>query len=100
MKDFSYITHSSPAYIENLYRDYIQNPESVDPDFRKFFEGFDFAVTNSNGNGHAAVSQPTEKVVDSGQMVGEFAVYQLILAYRKEGHLLAKTNPIRERKDR
>jgi 2-oxoglutarate dehydrogenase E1 component len=43
MKDFSYITHSHPSYIENLYKDYIQNPENVDPEFRKFFEGFDFA---------------------------------------------------------
>ena len=43
MKDFSYITHSHPAYIENLYQDFIKNPDSVDPDFRKFFEGFDFA---------------------------------------------------------
>ncbi len=30
----------------------------------------------------------------------EFAVYQLILDYRNKGHLVAKTNPIRERKDR
>ena len=30
----------------------------------------------------------------------EFAVYRLIQAYRRKGHLIAKTNPIRERKDR
>ena len=30
----------------------------------------------------------------------EFAVFRLIRAYRKKGHLVAKTNPIRERKDR
>jgi 2-oxoglutarate dehydrogenase E1 component len=61
MKDFSYITHSSPAYIESLYNDYVQNPESVDPDYRKFFEGFDFAVSHANGNGHAAAAPVTEK---------------------------------------
>src|SRR5260221_2098492 len=44
MKDFSYITNSSPAFIENLYRDFINNPESVDPELKKFFEGFDFAI--------------------------------------------------------
>src|SRR5690606_26762057 len=30
----------------------------------------------------------------------EFGVYQLIQAYRRRGHLLSKTDPIRERKDR
>jgi 2-oxoglutarate dehydrogenase complex dehydrogenase (E1) component-like enzyme len=30
----------------------------------------------------------------------EIRVYRLILGYRNKGHLLAKTNPIRTRKDR
>jgi 2-oxoglutarate dehydrogenase E1 component len=98
MKDFSFITNSHPAYIENLYSDFVKNPDSVDTDLRKFFEGFDFAVSNVNGktNGSAVSSFP----VQSLQLDKEFAVYQLILAYRKKGHLIAKTNPIRERKDR
>ena len=99
MKDFSFITSSHPAYIENLYKDFVKNPESVDTDLRKFFEGFDFAVSNTNGkvNGtQVAAAIPVESV----QLDKEFAVYQLILAYRKKGHLIAKTNPIRERKDR
>ncbi len=40
MKDFSYITSSHPAYIENSYTDFVKDPESVDVDLRKFFEGF------------------------------------------------------------
>jgi 2-oxoglutarate dehydrogenase E1 component len=99
MKDFQYITSSHPAYIENLYNDFVQNPESVDVDMRRFFEGFDFAVTNNaaapivNGKNGAAVATTTN-------LDKEFGVYQLILAYRRKGHLIAKTNPIRERKDR
>src|SRR4030095_14695019 len=46
MKDFSYITGSDPAFIENLYKDFTKDPNSVDPEFKKFFEGFDFAVSN------------------------------------------------------
>ena len=42
MKDFQYITNSSPAYIEGLYQDFVKNPSSVDPEYQKFFEGFDF----------------------------------------------------------
>src|SRR4051794_5816940 len=103
MKDFSYITNSHPAYIENLYYDFVANPESVDPEMRKFFEGFDFAVattpaatTSAASNGHAV----NGKQVDGQTLQKEFSVFQLIRAYRKKGHLIAKTNPIRERKDR
>lgn len=97
MKDFSYITNSHPAYIENLYNDFIANPASVDPEMRKFFEGFDFAVAQAPAtNGHAADG----KAVDVQSLQKELSVYQLIQAYRKKGHLIAKTNPIRERKDR
>jgi len=101
MKDFQYITNSHPGYIENLYNDFLKDPEAVDPDIRKFFEGYDFAASslsaakpavNGQANGQAAVSVL--------QLDKEFAVYQLIQAYRKKGHLVAKTNPIRERKDR
>jgi 2-oxoglutarate dehydrogenase E1 component len=101
MKDFSYITQSHPAYIEGLYNDFVQNPESVDPEFRKFFEGFDFALSSGiNGHSGPAAEITTAKPVDGNQLSKEFAVYNLILAYRKKGHLVAKTNPIRERKDR
>jgi 2-oxoglutarate dehydrogenase E1 component len=101
MKDFSYITSSHPAYIENLYTDFKNNPESVDVDLRKFFEGFDFAVSSQNGNGNGKPAVVSEiSPVSVTNLDKEFAVYQLILAYRKKGHLISKTNPIRERKDR
>jgi 2-oxoglutarate dehydrogenase E1 component len=100
MKDFSYITNQHPEYIENLYKDFVKEPESIDADLRKFFEGFDFAYSfNGSGqNGTATAAKPPE--VSIGNLSKEFAVFQLIEAYRKKGHLLAKTNPIRERKDR
>jgi 2-oxoglutarate dehydrogenase E1 component len=96
MKDFSYITNSSPSYIESLYNQFAENPESVDQDLRKFFEGFDFAVKNLDGKPSAAVTTTAEPA----NLMKEFAVYQLIEAYRNKGHLIAKTNPIRVRKDR
>ncbi len=99
MKDFSYITHSHPAYIESLYNDFIQNPESVDPEYRKFFEGFDFAISN-NQNGQTVTTSKDQKDIDTSKLSKEFSVYNLIQSYRKKAHLVAKTNPIRERKDR
>lgn len=95
MKDFSFVTQSHPAYIESLYQDFRKDPASVDPEWVKFFEGFDFAISFANGK-QSAAGLP----VSNEQLSKELAVFQLILAYRKKGHLLAKTNPIRERKDR
>ncbi|RBL92539.1 2-oxoglutarate dehydrogenase E1 component [Chitinophaga flava] len=102
MKDFSFVTNSHPAYIESLYQDFLKDPNSVDPDWVKFFEGFDFAVSTANGK---AVSAATAAgggslPVSGDQLAKELGVYRLIQAYRKKGHLIAKTNPIRERKDR
>ncbi|HEY4151509.1 MAG TPA: 2-oxoglutarate dehydrogenase E1 component [Chitinophagaceae bacterium] len=107
MKDFSYITSSHPQFIEGLYQDFVKDPNSVDPELRKFFEGFDFAV-GAGGNGStiatiakngAAATNGTAVATDIDWM-REVKAYRLILGYRNKGHLLAKTNPIRPRKDR
>ncbi len=133
MKDLSFITNSHPSYIEGLYQDFVKNPDAVDPEFRRFFEGFDFAVTqgrsgsqpasptassNGSANGSAngtyaaagtAVSSPgtgaataprAMTTADGMDWKKELGAYRLILGYRNKGHLLAKTNPIRPRKDR
>lgn len=99
MKDFQYITNSTPNHIESLYQDFVNNPESVDIDLRKFFEGFDFAVANMP---QAAVNGKSTAIESVGNINWdkEFAVFQLIQAYRKKAHLVAKTNPIRERRNR
>ncbi len=98
MKDFQYITNAHPSYIENLYKDFLQNPDSVDSDMRKFFEGFDFAISTLQSPG--AVAPSAGPTVSGSQLAKEFSVYRLIQAYRKNGHLVAKTNPIRERRNR
>ena len=108
MKDFSYITNSHPAFIESLYNDFLKDPNSVDPEMKKFFEGFDFAVANgnthaatTNGTSVAAVSPPSGEPEGAAlDWMNEIRVYRLILGYRNKGHLIASTNPIRKRKDR
>ncbi len=108
MKDFSYITNSHPSFIEGLYQDFTKDPNSVDPELRKVFEGFDFAISNgkpsANGssNGQAA-AKPAETGAKSTEGIDwkkELGAYRLILGYRNKGHLEAKTNPIRPRKNR
>jgi len=104
MKDLQFITNSSPSFIESLYQDFVKDPQSVDPEFKKFFEGFDFAVSQGkNGNGQAtapATKEPQFKTADGVDWKKELGAYRLILGYRNKGHLIAKTNPIRPRKDR
>jgi 2-oxoglutarate dehydrogenase E1 component len=101
MKDFSYITNSHPAFIEETYKAFVQDPSSVDPDLKKFFEGFDFAVSNGHaGTGPASETTSTVANASGVDWQKEINVYRLILGYRNRGHLLAKTNPIRPRKDR
>ena len=106
MKDFSYITNSHPAFIEETYKAFVQDPSSVDPDLKKFFEGFDFAVSNGHAGTGAAESAATSAAAASTTSSSgidwqkEINVYRLILGYRNRGHLLALTNPIRPRKDR
>jgi 2-oxoglutarate dehydrogenase E1 component len=101
MKDFSYITSSHPSFIENLYQQFLNNPQSVDPELKKFFEGFDFAVSSVNGKtGEAAPVAQAPAATGDIDLGKEFGVFQLIQAYRKKGHLVARTNPIRPRKDR
>ena len=106
MKDFSYITNSSPAYIESLYREFLNNPGGVDPEMKKFFEGFDFAISHAPINGKpTGVIEAKSPDVKPGDILSidwmrEVMAYRLILGYRNKAHLIANTNPIRKRKDR
>jgi len=99
MKDFSYITSAHPSYIEQLYRDFSKDPASVDPDLKKFFEGFDYALGSGQASAAAVTSPGAEASTGSG-WAKELGAYRMILGYRNKGHLLARTNPIRPRKDR
>lgn len=96
MNSYSYISNAHPSYIDALYRDYQANAESVDGQWRSFFEGFEFATNHTNH--HSAAGTTTQ--VDAAQLANELKVYNLIQGYRQKGHLLAKTNPVRPRQNR
>ena len=105
MKDFQFITSQHPQYIESLYQDFVNDPASVDPELRKFFEGFDFAVSSQAANGKsvatpAVPSSAKETSITGIDWMREISIYRMILGYRNKGHLIAHTNPIRKRKDR
>lgn len=99
MKDFSYITSAHPSYVEQQYRLFRADANAVDPDLRRFFEGFDFAVTHAPG-AFDADKLPVKDLSADTNWRKELGAYRLILGYRNKGHLIALTNPIRPRKDR
>jgi len=103
MDRFSFLNAAHTAFFADLYEQYTQNPDSVEPSWRSFFQGFDFGQANygseeigqqvanvASGNGsNGQVSEKTQK---------EFNVLRLIEGYRTRGHLFTKTNPVRDRR--
>ena len=99
MDRFSFLNAANTAYFAELYDKYLQHPDSVEPSWRAFFQGFDFgleelgiepdATVVTGGNTNAAVPENLQK---------EFQVVKLIDGYRTRGHLFTKTNPVRERR--
>lgn len=112
MDAYSYIANAHGEYIDQLYQSYKNDPESVDFGWRKFFEGFDFSkqypeggLPQADGEGVLTTSAGTNqageiRAVDKVSADKETQVRNLIHAYRSRGHLVARTNPVRERKDR
>lgn len=85
MDNFSFVGNSEIEAIDDLYRRYQTNPESLDDSWRTFFKGFELART-------------TYGEQSSGVLDKEFNVINLIEDYRKRGHLFTKTNPVRTRR--
>src|SRR5690554_4736210 len=100
MDKFSYIANAHTSYIDELYKQYKENPESVDYSWQKFFEGFDFSQGKYGENGKSKDYAPTAGGISSDNAAKEVRVSQLIHAYRSRAHLKSKTNPVRERRDR
>ncbi|GAA4092249.1 2-oxoglutarate dehydrogenase E1 component [Mucilaginibacter panaciglaebae] len=89
MDSLNYINSNNAAFIDSLYETYKQDPSSVDFGWQKFFEGFDF------GRGSQAQTVSAET---PDHFLKEINVLNMIDGYRGRGHLFAKTNPVRERR--
>jgi len=90
----SYLSGSDLNAIETLYRQYQQDPSSVDSSWQRFFEGFEFQRAEfapmPSGDGLSGAM--------SSEVIKEFKVINLINGYRQRGHLFTETNPVRERR--
>ncbi len=96
MDKYSYIANAHGAYIDELYKSYKNDPDSVDETWKSFFEGFDFSLQKYGEDGASMVPD----AMSGDQLKKEIAVKELISAYRLRGHLESTTNPVRQRLDR
>ena len=103
MDRFSFLNAAHTEFFAHLYDQYLENPDSVEPSWRSFFQGFDFGITSSNGESGSEVTLSTSSEGQdfseiSAKLHKEFQVLKLIEAYRTRGHLFTKTNPVRDRR--
>jgi 2-oxoglutarate dehydrogenase E1 component len=88
MDRYSFLSNSSPEFLDQAYTSFLQDPLSVEEGWRNFFDGFEFAKKDYSAES-GGIPENVQK---------EFRVIQLIQGYRTRGHLFTKTNPVRERR--
>ncbi|MBA4134764.1 MAG: 2-oxoglutarate dehydrogenase E1 component, partial [Flavobacterium sp.] len=103
MDRFSFLNAAHTEFFADLYEQYLQNPDSVEPSWRAFFQGFDFGMTTYNeeqAEGQAVIASNSNQdcSIVSDKLQKEFNVLRLIDGYRTRGHLFTQTNPVRERR--
>ena len=71
---------ASPEYVDELYRQWKEDPSSLPEEWRLFFAGFDLGTGSSMPSSEEAADQSK--------------VTSLIFAYRNVGHLIADVDPL------
>jgi 2-oxoglutarate dehydrogenase E1 component len=99
MDRFSFLGGVHADFIDDLYQKYLKSPDYVEPSWRAFFQGYDFALEEY---GEDQLEQVNGQALNHDDIVKEirkeFQVLDLIDDYRSRGHLFTKTNPVRARR--
>ena len=95
MDKYSFLNAAHTAYFADLYDQYLKNPDSVEPSWRAFFQGYDFGAESYGLDGEIVEGVSTQ-IPEHVQK--EFQIIKLIDGYRSRGHLFTKTNPVRARR--
>ena len=95
---------ANAAYIEDLYEQYLVNPDSVDAKWKSWFDGFQgreagdvphsAIMDRVAAAGRAARDGAATEVADSEASRKQGSVLKLITAYRSRGHLQADIDPL------
>jgi len=90
MNSLTLPTNANSDVIEAAYNLWLENPDSVDPTWRAFFQGFSLG-SNGTGLSAAAGIGATASIIDSSTQA---QVLRLINAYRAHGHMQAHLDPL------
>ena len=96
MDKYSFLNTAHTSFFAELYDKYLVSPDSIEPSWRAFFQGYDFGIESSLDELDIAANDGEVTVPKSLQK--EFQVVKLIDGYRSRGHLFTRTNPVRERR--
>ena len=104
MDKYSFLNTAHTSFFAELYDTYLKNPDSVEPSWRAFFQGFDFGMESASdevevaGQNGVMTDANGQAITIPKSLQKEFQVVKLIDSYRSRGHLFTKTNPVRERR--
>jgi len=102
MDKYSFLNAAHTSFFAELYDKYLMSPDSVEPSWRAFFQGFDFGQESLIDELETPTPSETNFSPSSTEipqsLQKEFQVIRLIDGYRTRGHLFTKTNPVRERR--
>ena len=87
LDQFSFLNSIDIDYVDELHQRYLVDKRLVEPSWRTFFDGYEFAKFS-----YENIDEIPSNVLK------EFRVINLINDYRSRGHLFTKTNPVRERR--
>ena len=82
----------SEGLIDDNYERWRSNPQSVDPDWAAFFEGFELGFAKSEENGETATAESTPGTLPDSSL--QTRVEALVYAYRTLGHTIADLDPL------
>ncbi len=104
MDKYSFLNTAHTSFFAELYDKYLTNPDSVEPSWRAFFQGFDFGMESTldeldlPSQNRSAITSVTAGGEVPEALHKEFQVIRLINGYRGRGHLFTRTNPVRDRR--
>ena len=91
-------------YLDYLYEQYIQDPSKIKPEWKKYFDSIQNGQTDQSHRKIIARYKnkivETEKTVSKNERTNSSDVQNLINAYRRRGHQVAKIDPLHLREER
>ena len=91
----SFATHLNLDLLEENYRRWQENPESLDSGWSAFFEGFELGDLNLRNGAAATTAQPADQVSEGPLQT---RVDGLVYAYRTLGHTIARIDPLADKR--